>query len=147
MKIRYLLPLLLVSVLSLAQQTPRQHLKSKVAQEKHLPFSSGVLVGNTLYIAGTTGVGPDTKTPVGAAEEARLVLDEVKQVVEQAGMKMDDIVSLQVFCTDLTNYDAFNGVYKNYFQGDYPARTFVSVPKLLFGARYEVMGIAVRAGK
>src|SRR5690242_21933493 len=39
-------------------------------------FSSGVLVGNTLYIAGTTGVGPDTKTPVGAAEEARLVLDE-----------------------------------------------------------------------
>ena len=147
MKIRYLLPLLLVSVLSLGQQTPRRHLKSKVAEEKHLPFSSGVLVGNTLYIAGTTGVGPDTKNPVSATEEARLVLDQVKEVVEQAGMKMDDIVSLQVFCTDLTNYDAFNGVYKNYFHGDYPARAFVSVPKLLFGARYEVMGIAVRSGK
>jgi 2-iminobutanoate/2-iminopropanoate deaminase len=146
-KIRYLLPLLLVSVLSLAQQTPRQHLKSKVAQERHLPFSSGVLVGNTLYIAGTTGVGPDTKGSVSAAEEARLVMDQVKQVVEQAGMKMDDIVSLQVFCTDLANYDAFNGVYKTYFHGDYPARAFVSVPKLLFGARYEVMGIAIGSGK
>jgi 2-iminobutanoate/2-iminopropanoate deaminase len=82
-----------------------------------------------------------------AASSTRLVLDQVKEVVEQAGMKMDDIVSLQVFCTDLANYDAFNGVYKTYFHGDYPARAFVSVPKLLFGARYEVMGIAVRAGK
>lgn len=147
MKISYLLPLLFVSALSLAQQTPRRHLKSKVAQERHLPFSSGVLVGNTLYIAGTTGVGPDTKAPVSAAEEARLVMDQVKQVVEQAGLKMDDIVSLQVFCTDLANYDAFNGVYKGYFHGDYPARAFVSVPKLLFGARYEVMGIAIGSAK
>ncbi|HKW26071.1 MAG TPA: RidA family protein [Terriglobales bacterium] len=147
MKIRYLLPLLLVSVLSLAQQTPRQHLKSKVAQERHLPFSSGVLVGNTLYLAGTTGVGPDTKSAVSAEEEARLVMDQVKQVVEQAGMKMDDIVSLQVFCPDLANYDAFNGVYKTYFHGDYPARAFVGVSKLLFGARYEVMGIAIRSEK
>jgi len=146
-KIRYLLPLLLVSVLSPAQQTTRSHLKSKLAQERHLPFSSGVLVGNTLYIAGTTGVDPTTKGPVSAEEEARLVMDQVKQVVEQAGMTMDDMVSLQVFCTDLANYDAFNGVYKTYFHGDYPARAFVGVPKLLFGARYEVMGIAIRSGK
>lgn len=112
-----------------------------------MPFSSGVLVGNTLYIAGTTGVDPSTKTLVTAEEEARLVMNQVKQVVEQAGMTMDDIVSLQVFCTDLANYDAFNGVYKTYFHGDYPARAFVGVPKLLFGARYEVMGIAIRSGK
>jgi 2-iminobutanoate/2-iminopropanoate deaminase len=146
-KLRYLLPLMLVSVLSSAQQTTRSHLKSKLAQEQHLPFSSGVLVGNTLYIAGTTGVDPTTKGPVSTEEEARLVMNQVKQVVEQAGITMDDIVSLQVFCTDLANYDAFNGVYKTYFHGDYPARAFVGVPKLLFGARYEVMGIAIRSGK
>jgi 2-iminobutanoate/2-iminopropanoate deaminase len=147
MKIRYVLPLLLVPVALSAQQTKRVHLKSKLAQERHLPFSSGVLVGKTLYIAGTTGVDPSTKAPVTAQEEARLVMNSVKQTVEQAGLTMDDIVSLQVFCTDLANYDAFNNVYKTYFHGDYPARAFVGVPKLLFGARYEVMGIAVRAGK
>src|SRR5689334_11739364 len=87
-KIRYLLPLLLLSMLAPAQQTARVHLKSKVAQERHLPFSSGVLVGNTLYIAGTTGVDPTTKVPVSAEEEARLVMNSVKQVVEQAGMAM-----------------------------------------------------------
>ena len=148
MKIPYLVvPLLLVGTLASAQQTGRSHFKSKLAQERKLPFSSGVLVGDTLYIAGTSGVGPATKAPVTAKEEARLVMDQVKQVVEQAGMTMDDIVSVQVFCTDLSNYDAFNSVYKTYFHGDYPARAFVGVPKLLFGARYEVKGIAVRSRK
>ena len=147
MKIRYLLPLLLIPALSLAQANPRRHLKSKLAEQRHLPFSSGVVVGNTLYIAGTTGVDPGQHAAVNAAEEARLVMDRVKQVVEQAGMTMDDIVSLQVFCTDLANYDAFNNVYKTYFKGDYPARAFVGASTLLFGARYEVMGIAVRPAK
>jgi 2-iminobutanoate/2-iminopropanoate deaminase len=147
MNLRYLVLVLLFSVLSSAQQADRSHLKSKVAQERHLPFSSGVLVGNTLYIAGTTGVDPNTKGSPSPEEEARLVMDRVKQVVEQAGMAMDDIVSLQVFCTDLADYDAFNGVYSTYFKGDYPARAFVGVPKLLFGARYEVMGIAIRSGR
>jgi 2-iminobutanoate/2-iminopropanoate deaminase len=144
---RYLLPILLIPLLTTAQQTDRQHLKSKLGQEHNLPFSSGVLVGNTLYIAGTTGVDPGTKGPVTAEEEAHLVMKQVKQVVEQGGMTMDDIVSLQVFCTDLANYDTFNSVYKTYFHGDYPARAFVGASHLLFGARYEVMGVAIGSGQ
>ncbi len=148
MKLPYLVaPLLLVAALAPAQQTGRSHFKSKLAQERNLPFSSGVLVGDTLYIAGTTGVDPSTRGSVTAEEEARLVMDQIKQVVEHAGMTMDDVVSVQVFCTDLANYDAFNGVYKTYFHGDYPGRAFIGASKLLFGARYEVMGIAVRSRK
>jgi 2-iminobutanoate/2-iminopropanoate deaminase len=143
----FLLPLVLVSFLAAAQPAQRTHLKSKLAQERHLPFSSGVVAGDTLYIAGTTGVDPMTKGPVTTEEEARLVMDRVKQVVEQAGMKMDDIVSLQVYATDLANYETFNKVYVTYFTGDYPARAFIGTDKLLFGARFEVLGIAVRSGK
>ena len=147
MKLRYGLLLLLVPVLLSAQASDRTHLKSKLAQERNLPFSSGVVVGDRLFIAGTTGVDALTTKPVGVEEEARLVMNAVKQTVEQAGMTMDDIVQMEVYCTDLANYDTFNGVYKTYFHGDYPARAFVSVPKLLFGARFEVMGIAVRSKK
>lgn len=147
MKTRYLLPVLLVPVLLVGQQSGRRHLNSELAQARHLPFSSGVLVGNTLYIAGTTGVDPTTKGSVSAEEEARLVMNNVKRVVEQAGMKMDDVVSVQVFCTDLANYETFNNVYRTYFRGEYPARAFLGVNKLLFGARYEVMGVAVGSGK
>lgn len=148
MKIGLLPVLFLIPALSLAQQTGRTHLKSKLAAERNLPFSSGVLVGNTLYIAGTTGVdASNVNAAVTAEEEARLVMEQVKQVVEKTGMTMDDVVSMQVFCTDLANYDAFNKVYRTYFHGDYPARAFVGASKLLFNARYEVMGIAIRSRK
>jgi 2-iminobutanoate/2-iminopropanoate deaminase len=144
MKVVYaLLVLSLVPASAAAQQSGPAYLTSPLAQQHDLPFSSGVVVGNTLYIAGTTGVDPNTKGTVTPTEEARLVMDRVKHVVEQAGMTMDDVVSVQVFCTDLRDYDAFNAVYKTYFHGHYPARAFIGVANLLFGARYEVNGIAV----
>ncbi len=146
-RLRYLLALALaLPGLALAQHPGRTYFNSSLAQQLHLPFSSAVLVGNTLYIAGTTGVDPSTKGSVSAVEEARLVMNRVQRVVEQSGMKMDDIVSMQVFCTDLRDYDAFNRVYKTYFHGRYPARAFIGVASLLFGARYEINGIAVRSG-
>jgi 2-iminobutanoate/2-iminopropanoate deaminase len=110
-----------------------------------LPFSDGVLVGNTLYIAGHIGLDPKTGTPPASAEEeARVAMEGVKQTVERAGLSMDDVVSVQVFCTDLKLYETFNAVYKTYFHGDYPARAFIGADKLLRGGRYEVMGIAVK---
>jgi 2-iminobutanoate/2-iminopropanoate deaminase len=110
-----------------------------------LPFSEGVLVGNTLYIAGHIGLDAKTNMPPASPEEeARLVMDEIKQTVESAGLSIDDVVSIQVFCTDLKLYDTFNNVYKTYFHGNYPARAFLGAASLLRGGRYEVMGIAVK---
>jgi 2-iminobutanoate/2-iminopropanoate deaminase len=119
--------------------------KPRPADAKALPFSDGVLVGDTLYIAGNIGLDPKTgQAPADAEEEAHLVMDGVKQTVEMAGMKMDDVVSMQIFCTDLKYYDTFNAVYKTYFHGDFPARAFIGTDKLLRGGRYEVMGIAIK---
>jgi 2-iminobutanoate/2-iminopropanoate deaminase len=138
-----------ISVVALAlalaafAQTDRKFLKSKLAAERHLPFSSGVLVDRTLYIAGTT-VEPDKITAgISPEDEARSVMDQVKQTVQSAGMTMADVVSIQVYCTDLTHYDAFNKVYSTYFKDNYPARAFGGASKLLFGARFEVTGIAI----
>ena len=119
--------------------------KARPGDTKGLPFSDAVLVGNTLYIAGHIGLDPKTgQAPANAEEEAKLVMDGIKQTLESAGMSMDDVVSLQVYCTDLKLYDTFNAVYKTYFHGDYPARAFVGIDKLLRGGRYEVTGIAIR---
>lgn len=115
------------------------------ADAKALPFSDGVVVGNTLYIAGHIGLDPKTgQAAADAEEEARLVMDETKKTVEAAGFSMDDLVSVQIFCTDLKFYDTFNAVYKTYFHGDMPARAFIGTDKLLRNGRYEVMGIAVK---
>src|SRR6266567_898856 len=124
-------------------QGDRTFIKSKLAAERRLPFSSSVRVGDTLYIAGTTADVDRLAKGLSLEQEATDLMDQVKQSVEKAGMTMDDVVSVQVFCTDLGLYQSFNSVYTNYFHGDFPARTFVGVNKLLFGARVEVNAIAV----
>jgi 2-iminobutanoate/2-iminopropanoate deaminase len=136
---------LLLSSLAAAAADRRYIAHPQAPDAKPLPFSDAVLVGNTLYIAGHIGL--DVKTgmaPEDAEQEARLVMDAIKKTVESAGLSMDDIVSMQIFCTDLKYYDTFNAVYKTYFHGDYPARAFVGTDKLLRNGKYEVMGIAIK---
>ena len=132
---------------SAAAQTDRTFIKSQLAADRHLPFSSAVKVGDTLYIAGTTADPDRIAKGQSLEEEATDLMDQIKQNVEKAGMTMDDVVSVQVFCTDLANYQAFNGVYRKYFREDFPARTFVGVNKLLFGSRFEVNAVAVAPAK
>ncbi len=110
-----------------------------------LPFSDAVWSGDTLYVAGNIGMDPKTQSvPADPALEAKLVLDAVKATLERAGLSMDDLVSVTVYCSDLKLYDSFNTVYKDYFHANYPARAFVGVAQLVRGAHFEVQGIAVR---
>jgi len=109
-------------------------------------FSAAVLAGDTLYISGSIDLDPATgKPPADPKVGAKIILDGMKRTVEQAGMTMDDLVWVQVFASDLSNYAAFNEVYRGYFKGPLPARAFVGAGSLLAGAHFEVMGIAVKA--
>jgi 2-iminobutanoate/2-iminopropanoate deaminase len=116
----------------------------KVGANPAAPFSNGVMVGETFYVAGHIGI--DSATGQAAANienEARLVMDSVKHTLEQAGLKTDDLVSVTVYCTDLDLYDKFNAVYRTYFHEHYPARAFIGINKLVRGAHFEVAGVAV----
>jgi 2-iminobutanoate/2-iminopropanoate deaminase len=148
-----------------------QHLQKPAAVPdiSKLPFTPGLKLGDTLYVSGHLGVDPSSSTASDderyidprhsfeeenpqesgtraddAKDEARRVLESVKQTLHEAGMTMDDLVYVEVFCTDLKMYGAFNDAYASFFQKPYPARDFIGVKDLLFGAHFEVMGIAVR---
>ena len=127
-----------------AQEARRYIVPRTPADTALTPFSGAVLVGNTLYLSGKIGLTPDRKVPGSAAEEARIVLDDVKATLTAAGMTMDDLVSVQIFCSDVSHYDAFNRVYRTYFTKEFPARAFMGSGALLFGARFEVQAIAVK---
>ena len=101
------------------------------------------MIGNTLYLSGTIGLDPGQQVPSTAEAEARNVLNNIQGTLEAAGMTMDDLVSVQIFCSDVAYYDAFNAVYRTYFSSEFPARAFLGSGTLLFGARFEVQGIAV----
>lgn len=106
------------------------------------PFSAAVVVGETVYLSGNTDGGAALGgTP---ADAARRVLDGMKRNVEAAGLTMDDLVSVQVFSSNLDDYAAFNEVYRTYFKGPLPARAYLGAARLLGDARFEIMGVAVR---
>ncbi len=109
------------------------------------PFSDAVLVGDTLYLAGCIGFKPGTRqVPDTPEEEARLVLDDYKRVLAEAGLTMEDLVSVTVYCSDVKLFDQWNKVYPTYFGKELPARAFIGSGPLLFGARFEMQAVAVR---
>ena len=109
-----------------------------------LPFSGGVRIGHTLYLSGTLGLDAGRKVPDDPRVEARNALDNMRRSLEDGGMTMDDLVTVQVFCSDVSHYAAFNEVYRTYFEKEFPARAFIGSGKLLFDARFEVQGVAVK---
>jgi len=110
-----------------------------------LPYSHVVAAGETIYVAGTLGLDPETgRPPQDPTAEARLALDGIRNKLELAGAGMDDLVSVQVFCPDLSLYEEFNEVYRTYFDEGFPARAFIGSGPLLRGARFEINGIAVK---
>jgi reactive intermediate/imine deaminase len=109
------------------------------------PFSDAVLVGNTLYLAGRIGFDPKTGAPpADIDQEIRLLLDGMKETLQAAGMTMDHLVSVQVFCPDLTLYDRFNTVYRTYFGKNFPARAFIGSGPLLRGGHFETTAVAIK---
>lgn len=127
---------------------PQATRKAFNAPEKTVqaPFSDGILAGNTLYLAGRIGLDPKTgKPPEAIEDEIKLMLDSLKGTLTQAGMSMDDLVYVQIACTDLSLFDKFNGIYKSYFATkDLPAREFIGAAALLRGGHFEIQAIAVK---
>ena len=110
-----------------------------------LPFNKAVLTGDTLYVSGHLGLDPDTgKPPADAAAEARRMLDAFAATMARADMTMDDLVQVQVYCSDLSLYGAFNDVYRECFKETFPTRAFIASAPLLKGCRFEIIGTAVR---
>ena len=144
--------LLIAGVISVrgafSNPAPQAARKAFNAPEKAVqaPFSDGILAGNTLYLAGRIGLDPKTgKPPEAVEDEIKLMLDSLKGTLTQAGMSMDDLVYVQIACTDLSLFEKFNSIYKTYFTTkDLPAREFIGAAALLRGGHFELQAIAVR---
>ncbi len=124
---------------------PTTHNCINLPRKATLPFSDGVLVGDTLYLSGRIGLDPATgMAPASIDEELRLLFDEYEAVLARANMTMDDLVSVQIFAPDVSLWERFNAAYVRRFSKDLPARAFIGSGPLLKGGRFEMTGIAVR---
>jgi 2-iminobutanoate/2-iminopropanoate deaminase len=110
-----------------------------------MPFSDGFIAGNTLYVAGQQG--PDANGKVTGTDitlQTTNAIAAIKKVVEKAGFKLSDIVSVTVYVTDLNDVKKMNEVYIKDMADPKPARATVQVAGLIGGAKIEISAIAVK---
>ena len=94
-------------------------------------FSPGILMGDTLYVSGQ--IGQDLKTkdiPADFESEVKVTLDDIGIILKAGGMTFDNVVSVQIYLTDMDLFARMNTVYAGVFKAPRPARTTVGVTKL-----------------
>ncbi len=108
------------------------------------PYSPGVLAGDYLYVSGQGAEKPNGEIPSSFEDQVRQTLENIKSVLEAAGLSMDNVVYSQVYLDDMKNFDAMNHVYAEYFRSTPPARATLGVAKLLGGTHVEINAVAIR---
>ena len=108
------------------------------------PYSQAIQVGNLVYTSGQIPIDPTTVTLVGGGikEQTRQSLLNVKAILEEAGMTMDNVVKTTVFMADMNDFADMNAVYAEFFSEPYPARSAVAVKTLPKGALVEIEVVA-----
>jgi reactive intermediate/imine deaminase len=111
-------------------------------------YSQAVRVGNIVYLSGQIPLDPGTMELVPGGVEARIrrVFENLRAVAEAAGGRLDDIVKLNVFLTDLSHFPLVNEIMAHYFREPYPARAAIGVASLPRGAEVEMDAVLVLAG-
>ena len=108
------------------------------------PYSQAVQVGNLVYTSGQIPIDPATGAFVegGIKEQTCQSLTNVKAILEEAGLKMSNVVKTTVFMADMNDFTDMNAVYAEFFSEPYPARSAVAVKTLPKGALVEIEVVA-----
>jgi reactive intermediate/imine deaminase len=106
-------------------------------------YSQAVQTGQTVYVSGQIPLIPETMTLIDGdiAEQTRQVFRNLNAIAEAAGGTLKDYVKLNIFLTDLSNFQTINQIMEEFFQQPYPARAALGIAALPKGAEVEVDGI------
>ena len=117
----------------------------KLPGTENLPFSDGVIAGDTLYVAGQEGIDDNGKLVAGGiGPESKATLARIEKIVREAGFELKDIVSVTVYMADIHDFPEMNVAYKSVMPDPKPARATVQVAALINNARVEISAIAVK---
>lgn len=109
------------------------------------PYSPGIDVGDTVYLAGQIGLKDGEMVEGGIEAETHQVMKNAEAILKNAGLDFGNVVKTTVFLADIDDFQAMNAVYASYFEGTTPpARSTVAVSALAAGAMVEIDFIAVR---
>lgn len=110
------------------------------------PYSQAIMAGNTVYVSGQLPINPSTGefAEGGIKEQARQSLNNIKNILAEAGMTMQQVVKVTVLMTNMSDFAAVNEVYAEFFSAPYPARSAFAVAALPKGGAIEIEAVAVK---
>lgn len=110
------------------------------------PYSQAIMAGDTVYVSGQLPINPSTGefAECGIKEQARQSLNNIKNILAEAGMTMQQVVKVTVLMTDMSDFAAVNEVYAEFFSAPYPARSAFAVAALPKGGAIEIEAVAVK---
>ena len=110
------------------------------------PYSQAMTAGEMVFVSGQLGIDPESGKMVGEdlMSQARQALENLKNIIMDAGLTLNEVASVDVFLTDMTDLGDFNSVYQRYFSGHKPARAVVAVKALPKGGCVEIKCVAFR---
>jgi reactive intermediate/imine deaminase len=108
------------------------------------PYSPGIMAGDFLYVSGQGARGPDGQPPANFEASVRGALENIKAIVEAAGLTMEHVVYMQIYLADVANYTAVSGVLGQYFARNPPARSILGVYHMPTDTPVEINAVAFR---
>ena len=109
------------------------------------PYSQAVEAGGFVYASGQIPIDPATgNIPEGIEAQAKQALTNVKNLIEAAGLTLDDVVKTSVFIRNMDDFAKVNEIYATFFTKDFPARSCVEVTRLPKDVLIEVEVVAAR---
>ena len=110
------------------------------------PYSQGIEAGGFVYVSGQLSIDPSTGefAEGGIQAEARQSLTNIRNILAEAGLGMQNVVKVTVLLADIKNFAAVNEVYAEFFEAPYPARSAFAVAALPKGANIEIEAIAAK---
>lgn len=124
----------------------KQKIQTQLAPPPSGTYSQAIQVGNIIYFAGQIPLDPQTGQLISDdfAKQAEKVFDNLKAVCEASHTRLDDIVKLTIYLTNLAFFPIVNDVMRRYFKEPYPARTTIQVSALPMNVQIEVEAITVK---
>jgi 2-iminobutanoate/2-iminopropanoate deaminase len=124
----------------------KQQINTAAAPAAIGPYSQAIEAGGMVFVSGQLPIDPSTGAFAegGIKELTRQSLSNMKAILAEAGLTMDNVVKTTVFLADMADFAEMNEVYASFFQGVCPVRSAVAVKTLPKEARVEIECIAVR---
>lgn len=110
------------------------------------PYSQGIITDNFIYTSGQIPFVPEKGEVISQdiEEQTHQSLKNLKAVIEEGGVSLEDVVKVNIFLTDINDFSKVNAIYSDYFSSNPPARSCVEVSNLPMGVKIEIEAVAVK---